>query len=286
MRAAATWGISWFGVLGMVGMVGIARPAWATPPSEQPAVDPISTPEPVPWPEAEAAIEPPPEPEPALEPIPEPQLPAYDQPLPSYDDVPIAPDVSFDGAPIEIEIEVPPTGRGHTAVGSILLGGGAVLTGVSATMIGEAIDVPVWLPGAVLGSTAVIAGVSLIITGHFRQKTHRRWVSNHIDGRMPPRGDGLLAGGLTCMIAGVTGAIIGGASIIAFQSDEDPPYGQVMLPLGLASMGTGIGLVAAGSARRKQLDRWQAGLVLPSLSLLPGTRQSIGGVSLGFAGRF
>lgn len=262
MRAVATWGL-------MLGLYGLAAPAWAAPPELVAELsEPVSElPEP--------------------EPVSEPQLPADDQALPSYDEAPIAHDVSFDGVQImQLELEHPPTGRGRTALGAILIGGGATLTGVSATMIGFDTDLSAWIPGAVIGSAALITGVTLVVTGQRRQKRYRAWADAHADAPVPARGDGLLAGGVTCMIAGTMGTIIGGVSIIAFQAEDDPPYGQVMVPIGLASVITGVGLLASGAKRRKQFDRWEAALVVPSLSLLPGTRQSIGGLSLGFAGRF
>jgi hypothetical protein len=280
MRAVATWGL-------MLGLCGLTTPVWATPPAEppEPAGEAPLVPAPAPGLEPVTIPVPVPAPEPVPpEPDSEPQLPAYDQPLPSYDEAPVAPDVSFDGVPIELED--PPTGRGRTAFGAILLGGGATLTGVSATMIRLDTDLAAWIPGAVIGSAALITGVTLIATGHLRQKRYRAWAKTHADAPVPARGDGLLAGGVTCMIAGTMGTIIGGVSILSFQDEDDPPYGQVMVPLVLASVVTGVGLLVAGGKRRKQFDRWKAGTVSPSLSLLPGTRQSIGGLSLGFAGRF
>jgi hypothetical protein len=276
MRAVATWGL-------MLGLCGTAAPAWAASPVElsEPASEAPSVPvlEPVTIPA------PAPTPDPAPVPNPEPQLPAYDQPLPSYEEAPVVPDdVSFDGVPLELED--PPTGRGRTALGAILIGGGATLTGVSATMIGLDTDLPAWIPGAVIGSAALITGVTLVVTGQVRQKRYRSWADAHADAPVPARGDGLFAGGVTCMIAGTMGTIIGGVSIVAFQAEDDPPYGQVMVPLGLASVVTGVGLLVGAGKRRKQFDRWKAGSVMPSLSLLPGTRQSIGGLSLGFAGQF
>lgn len=278
MRAAATWGMT----ISLCGSFWLAAPAFAAPPSEPAApgsephseVVPESTPEPVP--------EPTPEPAPTAQP--EPQLPAADAPLPSYDELPIGPEASFDGLPIESED--PPTGRGRTALGSMLLGGGAVLMGVSAIMLDLETDSAVWLPGTLIGSAAVVTGVILVVTGQLRHQKYRAWAKTHASAPVPPRGDGLLAGGLTCMIAGSMGTIIGGVSLVAFQDEDDPPYGQVLVPLGLVSVVTGVGLLAVGGKRRKQFDRWQAGTVVPSLALLPGTRASIGGLSLGLAGRF
>jgi hypothetical protein len=218
---------------------------------------------------------------PPSEPTPEPGS------LPSYDEAPIAPDVSFDGVPLELDAEdPPPTGRGRTAVGAILLTGGVVLTSVSTAFIIQETDVPAWIPGAVLGGTAVVLGAIFVATGDIRHRAHRDWAKTTIDAPVPPRGDGLLAGGLTCMIAGTMGTIIGGVSLTAFQAEGDPPYGQVMVPLGLVSIVTGVGLLAAGGVRRKHYDRWDAGRIAPSLSLLPGHRQQIGGLSFGLAGRF
>jgi hypothetical protein len=246
MRAAATWGVA----IGLYGAFGLT-PAWAAPPSPEPA-----------------------------------PLPAYDHALPSYDEVPVPlePDVSLEEVPIETHD--PPTGRGHTALGSILLGGGVALTSASMSMIILNTDLAAWIPGAVLGGTATAVGAILIATGTLRRAKHQAWAKTDVDAPVPPRGDGLVAGGLTCIIAGTMGTIIGGVSLIGFQAQDDPPYGQVLVPLGLVSVVTGVGLLAAGSMRRKQYDRWDAGRVAPSLSLLPGNRQQIGGLSLGFAGRF
>jgi hypothetical protein len=279
-------------VFGLCGLFGLPGTAWATPPEVQ---QPEPTqPEPAPAPEAVApeAVAPPiPTAEPVPAQPPEPQLPAYDQPLPSYDELPIAPEVpfddaSFDGVPVEVEDVDPPTGRGRLAVGSILFGGGVVLTSVSTALIIQDIDWAAWIPGAVIGASAAVLGAVFVATGDLRRRTHRDWASAHAHAPIPPRGDGLVAGGLTCLIAGSMGTIIGGVSIVAFQADDDPPYGQVLIPIGLVSVVTGVGLLAAGSVRRKQFDRWETANVVPSLSLLPGNRQSFGGISLGFAGRF
>jgi hypothetical protein len=261
MRAAAAWGV----LIGLCGLFALPATAWAAPPPEPVTPEPV-TPEPV---------TPPAQP-------PEPQLPAYDQPLPSYDELPIAPEVSFDGVPLEVEN--PPTGRGHLAVGSILLGGGLALTGVSATLIILDTDLAAWIPGALIGASAAVIGAVFVATGDLRRQAHRNWAAAHAHAPVPPRGDGLVAGGLTCIIAGTMGTMIGGVSLVAFQDVDDPPYGQVLVPLGLVSVVTGVGLLAAGGVRRKQYDRWPG--VVPSLSLLPSSRQSLGGLSLGFAGRF
>jgi hypothetical protein len=282
MRAAATWGL-------MIGLSGMAAPAWAAPPLER--LGPASEGEPISSPEPVAVQEPAPTPEPVPVPVPaqepEPQLPAYDAPLPTYD-APIAPDVSSPDLPSEPQSD-PPTGRGRTALGSILLGGGAALTGVSSAMIGIDTDRGVWIPGVVIGSAALITGVTLVVTGHLRQKRYRVWAGAHADAPVPRNGDGLLVGGMTCLVAGTMGVAIGGSSMVVFQSSDDPPYGQVLVPLGLASVVTGVGLLVGAGNRRTQFKKWKAGSVAPSLSLLPGTRQSnggIGGLSLGFAGRF
>jgi hypothetical protein len=258
MRAAAIGGLT----LALVGSFGIAPAARAAPP-DLPA-------------EAPAPVEPAPPPA-------ESSLPAWDQPLP------IAPDVSFDGVPIEREEdEEPKTGHGRTVVGSLLLGGGVVLTTVSATFVALDTDEPVWIPGLVLGSGAVISGVIFIATGRARHRKYQEWARN--EGPIPPRGHGLVAGGLTCIIAGSVGTIIGGISIASFQGSGDPPYGEVLVPLGVTSIVTGVGLLAVGGVRSKKYDRWKAGRLTPSVSLLPGARHdrigAVGGLSLGFAGRF
>jgi hypothetical protein len=291
MRSASTWAL-------MIGLSGWPTPTWAAAPVEpsEPIGDAALEPEPNLAPLPQSALEPQPAPVPAPAPELEPegaydQPPAYDQPLPSYDELPIAPTVTFDGLPIDAEPEDPPTGRGRTAVGSILLGGGVALMSVSGTMFSRGTDPALWLSGALIGSGSIAAGVTLVLAGHVRHKRYRSWASAHADAPVPPRGDGLLAGGLTCMIAGSMGTIIGGVSVIAFQDEDDPPYGQVLVPLGLVSVVTGVGLLVGAGMRRKQFDRWEAGRVVPSISLLPGTRapgraQSIGGLSLGVAGRF
>jgi hypothetical protein len=210
------------------------------------------------------------------EPTTESQLPAYDEPPPSDDEVPIASDVSFD---LPHDIENPPTGRGHTAVGAILVGGSGALIGLSTASIPFTTDFPVWIIGEALGSVAFVSGVGLLVSGHLRAKKYRAWA----DGPLPARGEGLIAGGITCMVGGTLVTIAGGISL-AYQGDGIP-YGQMLIPIGLVAGSTGVGLFVAG-ARRQHFVREQVGHVVPSFSLLPGSRQSIGGLSLGFAGRF
>jgi hypothetical protein len=270
MRAVAIWALS--------GMLAGAPP-------ELPAEAPEQPPAREPLPESSPAPEPlPPEPPPVEEP-----LPTWDAPLPGYDEVPVS-DVAFDGVPLEPEDGEPPSGRGRMAVGSILLGGGAVLTGTSIAMIILDTDRPVWIPGVVLGGSAVVTGAILVATGSFRRDEHKSWAAEQTDGPVPPRGKGMLAAGVTCMLAGSVGTIIGSISLAALQDDDALPYGQVMIPLGVVSFVTGVGLVVGGSVLGKKHERWQAGRVTPSISLLPGARSdrlaSVGGVSFGVAGRF
>lgn len=276
MRAAAIWGLA----LGLLG------------PPEEPTPDPTAAPPVASEPIPEVA---PPEPEPIPvepEPVREPEpLPAYDQPLPSYDDAPIATvDPTFDTRPIEPEDEEPPTGRGRTVVGSILMGGGLVLTGVSIAMVVMDTDRAVWIPGTAIGGSAAVGGAIFLATGHVRHQAYREWAAAQSDGPVPPRGQGMLAGGLTCIMGGVAGLIIGGVSLVAFQFEGDPPYGQVLIPLGAISTVTGVGLLVGAGVHGKRYDRWKSARVAPTWSLLPGAPHGgagrVGGLSVGLSGRF
>lgn len=224
-----------------------------------------------------------PEPEPA-------SLPSYDAELPSYDEAPIDPladpDLGFVAPPEPEPEQIPRSGYGRVAVGSILLGGGAVLTGISAGMIVADIDALAWIPGAVVGAGAITAGALSILTGKLRQKKYRAWAEPYGGERAVPRsGAGLTAAGLTCVIAGGAGLTIGGLSLTV-QDTDDLPYGEVMMSLAAVSLVTGATLMAYGGKRKKEFQRWRMHSVTPSFSLLPGSSQRLAGISLGLIGRF
>lgn len=273
MRASAIWGL-------MAGLAGPPVLPDEAPEQPAPPVEPAPV-EPAP---VEPALAPEPPPEPA--PPEEPPLPAWDQPLPSYDQAPIAPDVPFDGT--AIEDEEPPSGRGRQAVGAILVSGGVVLTATAATLVALDQDQPVWIPGVVIGSSAAITGAILLATGTIRRAEHKAWAARQADGPVPPRGQGMAAAGITCIVAGSMGTIIGAVSLTSFQDADALPYGEVLVPLGTASVVTGVGLLIGSGVRSKKHQTWESGRVAPTLSLLPGARSgpSIGGLSLGVAARF
>jgi hypothetical protein len=227
--------------------------------------------------------------EPAPAPTPEGGLPAYDADLPRYEEVPPAVEGEGDGSGYGFDEgfePAPPSGHGRLAVGGILLGGGAALTVISATMIVRDTDILAWIPGAVLGAGALTAGLGVTLTGVGYRRRYRRWAEGY-GGRkaLPPPGTGLIAGGITCLAAGGFGMLIGGVSL-TLQDEDDPPYGQVMLPLAATSVVTGIALVIPGAKRKGAYRKWDETRLAPTLGVLPGVRRRPAGVSVGLAGQF
>jgi hypothetical protein len=241
----------------------------------------------------EPAAEPdaaPEEPEPELEPAPEPEPPAPEQPdtqaLPSYDaSIPAYADDTPE--PFIIPPRTPPDGHGRIAVGGIMWGGGIALVGVSGIMIMIDEDLAAWIPGAVIGSAAIIGGIGSVIAGHQRRKQYSEWASEHGGGgKIPASGIGLVASGITCVAAGTFGVIVGGVSLGVFQGNGDLPYGQVLLPLAAVSVVTGAGLLGAGVARQRKYKRWDGQRTLTPVVAPMGDQGRATGASFGVAGRF
>jgi hypothetical protein len=250
----------------------------AQPPAEPldaaPAPEPEPEPEPEPLPSATQPAEPEPEPEPEVS-----GLPSYDSGIPTYAEAPPEP---------VVPTRAPLNGRGRIAVGSIVLGGGVVLVGVSSAMISIDEDLAAWIPGAVVGAAAIAAGIGLVITGRQRTKKYSEWADSHGGVRaIPKSGMGLVASGITCIAAGSIGLIMGGVSLGIFEGGDDMPYGAVLMPIGGVSVATGIGLLSGGAARHRKYTQWdvQRGLT-PVVAPLGGLGRGPTGASFGIAGRF
>jgi hypothetical protein len=266
--------------------------AWAAPPEPAQPLAPteVQTPAEPPAEPLDAAPEPAPEPQPQpqpspiqpAEPEPEPEasgLPSYDSDIPSYAEAPPEPVVPA-RAPLE--------GRGRIAVGSVVLGGGVVLLGVSSAMISIDEDLAAWIPGAVVSAAAIAAGIGLVITGHQRKQKYRKWADAQGGSRaIPKSGIGLVASGITCIAAGSIGVIMGGVSLGILEGVNDMPYGIVLMPIGGVSMATGIGLLAAGAVRHRKYTQWntERGLT-PVVAPIGGLGRGLTGASFGIAGRF
>jgi hypothetical protein len=264
--------------------------AWAAPPDleqppaptevqkpGQPAAEPLDA---APAPEPESEPEPLPSATQPAEPEPEASgLPSYDSDIPTYVEAPPEP---------VVPARAPPDGHGRVAVGSILLGGGVVLMGVSSAMISIDEDLAAWIPGAVIGAAAIAAGIGSVITGHQRKKKYREWADAYGGVRaIPKSGIGLVASGVTCMAAGSFGLLMGGVSLGIFEGGNDMPYGAVLMPLGGVSLATGIGLLSGGRAREHKYKQWDAqrGLT-PVVAPIGGLGRGLTGASFGIAGRF
>ena len=72
------------------------------------------------------------------------------------------------------------------------------------------------------------------------------------------------------------GVLIGGISL-TLQDDDDLPYGQVLIPLGAASIAGGVTMLVIGAKRKQKFDRWHAQHeIAPSFSLLPAGPTRVG----------
>ncbi|PRQ01115.1 hypothetical protein [Enhygromyxa salina] len=232
--------------------------------------------------------------EPALVPVQQPapppeqpRLPSYDAELPTYADTPLDPFEPVESLEPVLPHRPLPDGRGRVAVGAILSGGGLVLTGVSIGMIAIDEDIAVWIPGAVIGGAAIIAGLSAALVGRQRRDKYREWTTPHGGPDVVPKsGIGLVASGVTCMVAGTVGVIAGGISL-PIQGNGDMPYGQVLLPVSAASIVTGAGLLGGGLKRHRKFETWNAQRSLtPVVAPLGGLGRQPSGASFGVAGRF
>lgn len=249
-------------------------------PDEALSPNPDDAPEPAATPEPEPGDSPPPSDDTPVFGLPEPSPPSDDGGLPSYAEAPVqAPLDDADIPAPPATVETPPSGRGRFAVGSIMLVGGATLAGVSAGLLAQNIDLAAWVPGAIIGAGSVIAGSLLMTDGAVKRGGYREWLAhNGGEQASPATGDGLFASGILCMSAGTFGALMGGISL-TLQDADDPPYGEVLLPVGIVSAAAGVALVSVGTKRRRAYRAWQGQLV-PSLAVR--TR----GLSVGLAGRF
>lgn len=219
------------------------------------------------------------EPEPApAEPAAE-ELPAYDAALPTYDVAPPAQPIDEGGKP-QLRY-APKDGRGLISLGGVLTGGGTVLTAVSIGLIAANEDVPVWIAGSVIGGLAIAGGVAMLVGGKKRLKSYQTWEAD-LGEPVPRQGSGLRAAGMISMIGGGFGAAMGGVSLL-LQDDEDPPYGQVLLGLGLSSGVAGIVMVSLGVRREREFKSWRRG---ESTTLVPTVGGLRGGATIGVAGRF
>ena len=214
---------------------------------------------------------------PESEPSPE-GLPAYDAELPTYDVAPTQPPLDDGGKPALRY--APKDGRGLISLGGIMAGGGTVLTAASIGLLAANEDVPVWIAGSVLGGLALAGGIAMLVGGKKRLKSYQTWEAD-LGEPVPRQGSGLRAAGMGCLIGGGFGAVMGGISL-ALQDDEDPPYGEVLLGLGLSSGVAGIVMVAIGIRRENQFKKWRRG----ETTLVPTVGGLRGGASVGVAGRF
>lgn len=253
--------------------------AVAAPPLEQPEPAPAIESAPAPAIESTPApaieSEPAPASEPESEPT-QPELPSWDAPLPSYEQLPEI------ESPQQFQPETPPDGNGSTAVGAMLLGGGVVLAATSGVLIFEDDEVGLWVAGAALSSVAIATGMGLLISGAVKRQRYRPW---HLQHDAPPPGTGMFASGIVASSAGVFGMLLGGLSL-RLQDDDDLPYGQVVLPLGAASVVTGVALIIVGSKRGRLYDAWHESHVAPTFGLLSSPQLRTAGATLGVAGRF
>ncbi|MCA9682752.1 MAG: hypothetical protein KC457_11185 [Myxococcales bacterium] len=205
-------------------------------------------------------------------------LPAYDAELPTYDVAPTQPPLDDGGKPALRY--APKDGRGLISLGGIMAGGGTVLTAASIGLLAANEDVPVWIAGSVLGGLALAGGIAMLVGGKKRLKSYQTWEAD-LGEPVPRQGSGLRAAGMGCLIGGGFGAVMGGISL-ALQDDEDPPYGEVLLGLGLSSGVAGIVMVAIGIRRENQFKKWRRG----ETTLVPTVGGLRGGASVGVAGRF
>ncbi|HVI01429.1 MAG TPA: hypothetical protein VM869_22075 [Enhygromyxa sp.] len=202
--------------------------------------------------------------------------------LPSWDTEPVAEPI------VELEPQhaadpLPPDGNGSTAVGAMLLGGGAVLgTASGLLMFSDSDEIGLWITGATLSSVAIATGIGLLVTGAAKRKRYAPWRLQH---DAPPRGTGMFAGGTMALSAGAFGVLLGIVSL-RLQDGNDLPYGQVLLSLGSASAVTGIALIVVGQRRGRAFDAWYEKRVMPTIGVLPGPRVRTAGATFGIAGRF
>lgn len=216
-------------------------------------------------------------------------------PLPKYDEVAPPPPVV---PVVHPETQIgPPTGIGGTVAGAVLLGGGAVLFGLSTWRLVEAVNTPpqgdeligeetLWFPLAFLGATSMTAGAIVGGVGIHKHRTYREWERHQVGKPIPLRGEGMLAGGIISVCAGLNMGIF---TLVLVQDRPLRPYpahGIALLSTSAVALVGGTGLVIGGGLQNRKYMRWKKARLTPSLSPLPGPRASVGGLSIGLAGRF
>ena len=225
-------------------------------------------------------------------------------PPPHYDEASI---VLEPAPPIEPE-PAPHTGVGRIVSGSLMLAGGAggvfSLTGLliwRSKQGGNDCDPTVdtggdcragALDGLIVlyevswflaGAGLIASGGALLGTGIADHRRYRKWERGQDDRPVPPRGDGMLGSGLALMGMGVTASAL---TIGLTHNNLQYPGPAAAFTTSVVMVVGGTGLVIGSAVLRRKHMRWQKARMTPSLSLLPGARDRIGGLSFGVAGRF